>query len=122
MLVIIFLNLLFFGVVAFLIGMGAGFKQVKKFFQDRTGDNGTCTVPLEKFGKMFCYERKSWISIAICMALVVLSFSLSVDEFWKSRVDKYEKGEIKKVVTYKTKSIDGVSAEKDSTYTYKFIK
>lgn len=62
--------------------------------------------------------------ISAVLALVAALFTAFAvgNGLWKDRIEKFEKGEIVKVVNYDIKKIDGNVVKTDSTYTYKLIK
>lgn len=67
-------------------------------------------------------DKKAVVAPIITIILSVLCVIFWAN-YWKNEALKaYDKGEIKKVVTYNIKSIDGNEVKKDSTYTYKVVK
>ena len=91
-------------------------------FQKHTGDNGVYNTTVNDFKSTFCYGKKSWAWLLASFVFLVITYVSAIGLIWKERVRQYDKGEIKKVVTYRVKSIDGDTMEKDSTYTYKLIR
>lgn len=111
------LNLSIFAIILIAIGLGIG-TAVSAGQLRRMGDKDGCKAVKSQF----YYSKASWISIAFCLVFSILSLVASFNENWKKKIDMYDRGEIKKVVTCNVKSIDGNEIKKDSTYTYKVVK
>lgn len=108
--------------IAFAAFMGCAFgrqalakKLIKKETMSVDELKLNCFVP-EKNNVLF------WVCfIAYCVTLMFI-IVVNLNQVWRDRMDKYDKGLIVKEITYKTKKINGIVTKTDSTYTYKFKK
>lgn len=67
-------------------------------------------------------DKKAVVTLIIAIIVQALCVICWANDWKNEALKAYDRGEIKKVVTYSIKSIDGNVIKKDSTYIYKVVK